>query len=230
MTIYCPLCNKNSDEIRFIGNFCEDCVVAKLSKNVPETATILQCRWCKRIKDGETFARMSNKSLAHAVKVGLKLKEDVKVTAHTGKEMDAVFIFDVDGEKVQYNRKLPYKIAHETCQRCYRISSGYYEAVVQLRGDKQRIENMIAKLTKYVQRRGGFIAKTEDMDNGKDVYLSDKLMTNTFFKDYDIKPTRSFRLYGMKKGRKLFRNTYSVVFEKVEPKHNTFTKAATTKE
>jgi hypothetical protein len=28
--------------------------------------------------------------------------------------------------------------------------------------------------------------------------------------DHDLKPLRSFRLWGMKKGKKVFRNTYSL--------------------
>jgi NMD protein affecting ribosome stability and mRNA decay len=164
--------------------------------------------------------------VVQAHKGGPNIRKDGQQIARKGDKagIDTVFIFDVDDEKVNFNKKLLYKIAHETCQRCYRISSGYYEAIAQLRGDKQRIENLIAKITKYVQRRGGFIAKIESVENGKDVYLSDKLMTNTFFKDYDLKPARSFRLYGMKKGRKLYRNTYSIQFDKIEPKHNTFAK------
>ncbi|HIH50177.1 TPA: hypothetical protein HA291_01835, partial [Candidatus Micrarchaeota archaeon] len=87
---------------------------------------------------------------------------------------------------------------------------GYYEALVQLRGDWDRINSLIRNITKYVERRNGFIAKIEKVENGKDVYLSDKLMANAFFHDYDLKPTRSFRLYGMKRGKKVYRNTYSL--------------------
>lgn len=88
-----------------------------------------------------------------------------------------------------------------------------------------RINNLIAKITKYVQRRGGFIAKMEDIEGGKDVYVSDKLMMNEFFKDYDIKPIRSFRLYGMKRGKKLYRNTYSLHLDPAHP-NNRFAKAS----
>lgn len=166
---------------------------------------------------------MSNASLSRAVKVGHRLQCEVKVIGHTGKEIDAVFVFEVDGERVSFPRRLQYKVLHETCQRCYRISSGYYEAVIQLRGDMYRINNLIAKVTKYVQRRGGFIAKIEDVNEGRDVYVSDKLMMNEFFKDYGLKPTRSFRLYGMKRGKKLYRNTYSLHLDAVVP-YNKFMK------
>ena len=215
---YCPLCNKSSDEIRFIGNFCESCIVKKLEKNIPESAKILQCRFCRKIKEGNTFSHMSNKVLASTLKINLRTKYNVKVTAHTANEIDVVFIVEVDGERVSFRRKLPYKVEYETCRRCYRISAGYYEAIMQLRGDKGRIDRLIEKVTKYVERRGGFISKVDDVQGGKDVYASDKLMINDFFHDYELKPERSYRLYGMKKGRKLYRNTYAL---HLEPKYDT---------
>lgn len=167
---------------------------------------------------------MSNLSLQRAVKIELKLPFEVKATGHTAKEIDATLITEVDGDRVSFNKTFEYKIAHETCQRCYRISSGYFEAVVQLRGDRGRIDNLIAKITKYVQRRGGFIAKVDEMKEGRDVYVSDKMMMNTFFKDYDIKPVRSYRLYGERRGERLYRNTYALHFEPPQDTPNRFRK------
>jgi NMD protein affecting ribosome stability and mRNA decay len=210
ITIYCPLCNKSSDEIRFVGNFCESCIIKKLEKRIPDKVTVYQCRFCNRIKEGRIFSRMGNKALARAIRIELKLQEDVKVKAFNSEEVSAVFRAEVDGEKVIFPKRLALKIAHETCQRCYRISSGYYEAIVQLRGNFVKINSIIARITKYVEKRGGFIAKVDKVENGKDVYVSDKLAMNEFFNYCHLKPTRSFRLYGMKNGKKVYRNTYSM--------------------
>ncbi len=214
MTIYCPLCNRSSDEFRFIGNFCEPCIVEKLERKLPSDIRILTCRFCGRVKEARnTFAPLNNASLGKALKSGMKVDYYVKAKSHDTKNIEAVFMADVDGEKVSFRKTLPYKIYHETCQRCYRISSGYYEAVVQLRGNWERINNLITKLTRYIERRNGFVAKVEGVEGGKDVYTSDKLMTTEFFHDYDLKPKRSYRLYGMKKGKRVYRNTYSLRFE-----------------
>jgi len=211
MTIYCPLCNSSSEDVRFIGNFCEPCIVKKLEKKVPAKVTVYQCRWCERIKEGRTFSRMNNKSLSRAVKIELRLQDDVRVKKHDKDSISAVIVTQVDGERVAFPVKFELKIAHETCQRCYWISSGYYEAIVQLRGNREKIDRLVEKIKKYVERRGGFVVKTEEMENnGLDIYTSDKLAMNEFFHDYKLKPARSFRLYGMKNGRKVYRNTYSL--------------------
>jgi len=211
LTKYCPICNRSSDEIRFIGSFCEKCTIDRIKKKIPTNIKILQCRFCKRIKEGQTFSKISNKSIARAIKLGLKLPGEVKVKGFDDEQINSYITDEVDNEKVEFPMQFAYKIAHETCQRCYRISSGYYEAVVQLRGNPEKIKNLIQKITKYVERREGFIARTEKVALGEtDLYISDKLMTNEFFHDYKLKPTRSFRLYGMKRGKKLYRNTYSL--------------------
>jgi len=212
MTIYCPTCNRSSDDTRFLGNFCEFCIIKKIEKAIPDSVIIYQCRFCKMIKEGNTFAAFKNRSFAGAIEAELRLNSEwrVKVRDYTDGEVDCVFIKNYENEKVGFPKRLKYKIARQTCQRCERISGGYYEAILQLRGDWDRINNLIAKITKYVGRRNGFIAKMEKVENGKDLYMSDKLMANEFFHDYDIKPTRSFRLYGVKRGKRVYRNTYSL--------------------
>ena len=55
MTIHCPTCNRSSDDTRFIGSFCEFCIIKKIEKAVPDSVIIYQCRFCKMIKEGNTF-------------------------------------------------------------------------------------------------------------------------------------------------------------------------------
>lgn len=210
ITIYCPTCNRSSDEIRFVGNFCEACTVEKLQRNFPERATIYQCRFCNRIKEGNIFSEIGNAALSRAMKIGLRLKCDVKVRDFDERGVAADFIFDVEGEKVTFRKRLELKIAHETCQRCYQIKSGYYEAVVQLRGNRMKIEKLTERLTRFMEKKGGFIAKIENVENGSDIYTSDKLATHDFMHLYKLKPVRSYRLYGRKNGREVYRNTYSL--------------------
>lgn len=182
----------------------------RLSRDVPDSVVINQCRFCRRIKEGKIFSKMRKDSLSRAIRIGMKLQCEVKVKNYDAKNADAVMIYTVEDEKVNVPKHVSIKIKYETCQRCYRISAGYYEAVVQLRGDFNKMEKLEGRIKRYVERRGGFITKTEKTDYGLDIYASDKMMMNEFFKDYNLKPKRSFRLYGVRRGRKLYRNTYSL--------------------
>lgn len=211
MTIYCPLCNKSSDEIRFIGNFCEDCIIKKIEKKIPKNVTIYQCRWCNRIKVGNTFMELNNQSLGKAIKLELKLHDWVKARSHDSKKVHATIQSDVNDDRISFPFEFDLKIAHETCERCYHISSGYYEAIVQIRGTSfEKINRLAAKVKKYIEKNGGFVTKTEKVEGGVDVYTSDKLATNAFVSLNSLKVTRSYRLYGLKRGKRVYRNTYSI--------------------
>jgi NMD protein affecting ribosome stability and mRNA decay len=154
---------------------------------------------------------LNKTTLGNAIRIELKLNCQVRVREFSTKEAKTEVIFEMDErQKVVFPKIFEIKIAHETCQRCYQISSGYYEAVIQLRGNRMKIEKLHEKLKKYVEKRGGFIAKVDMVENGEDIYVNDKLMTNEFFTFHRLKPIRSFRLYGMRQGRKAYRNTYSM--------------------
>ncbi len=211
MTIYCPLCNKSSDDERFVGNFCESCTIKKLEKKIPKSVTVYQCRWCNRIKEGNTFSQISNNSLGRAVRLELRLHDFVRVKSHESKSIYAVIQSDVNGERVAFPFTFELKMAHETCQRCYHISSGYYEAIVQIRGTSfEKINMLEAKIKRFIEKKGGFVSKTEKVEGGLDVYTSDKRATSAFVIMNELKATRSYRLYGMKSGKRVYRNTYSV--------------------
>ena len=98
------------------------------------------------------------------------------------------------------------------CEKCYRKACNYHEAVVQLRGNMQRAEKMLAKITKYFEARDEFITKVEEADNGMDVFLSNKKLATAFMSRNDLKPVVSFTLVGVKKGRKVYKNTYALRF------------------
>ncbi|MDE1868884.1 MAG: hypothetical protein KGH60_02880 [Candidatus Micrarchaeota archaeon] len=211
MTIYCPTCNRSSDEVRFIGNFCQICIAEKLSRKIPEKVIIKQCRFCERIKTREGFAIMSANNIGKVIVSEFKLKDcKAKVKERTKDGATVEFRCFVDESVVAFDKEISIKVEHETCQDCYRRSSGYFEALVQLRGTRSKVDKLVERIKKYAERGGAFVSKTEELEGGIDVYVSDKLLMNEFFKYYRLKPKRSYTLYGMKKGREVYRNVYAL--------------------
>ncbi len=205
---YCPVCNRSSDQARFVGEFCEFCVIDKVRQNAPTHAAVSQCRGCLRIRTREGYKKPSNESMASAISASVKGKFKIDVMGFTEKHADVNLTYETDGGSVTFESGMELKRTHEMCTECFRRRSGYFEATVQLRGNPERIESMLRKLTRYVERRKAFVTKVESVTNGIDVYTSDKLITSGFFKDYELKPGRSYTLYGLKHGNKLYRNTY----------------------
>ena len=210
---HCPTCNRPSDEVRFIGEFCEVCVAEKASRGMKEFATISQCRSCGRIRTPEGYAELDKKPLGDAIKHSLKLgpRYGLKVLEYDNLGAKVRFNYEVDdGERVTFERRVRFKKTHEMCTDCFRRRSGYFEAIVQLRGDKFLIGKMFERIRAYMDKHGAFVAKAEEHQFGVDVYLSDKSVANEFFKERDLKPERSYVLFGMKKGKRLFRNIYAL--------------------
>jgi NMD protein affecting ribosome stability and mRNA decay len=161
-----------------------------------------------RIRTRDGYKELNKESLASAIGSSIRGKFKVAITGFTETMAYANLTYYTDPGSVTFEKKISIRRTHEMCTSCFRRRSGYFEATVQLRGNPERIQSMIRKLTKYIERRGGFITKVEEVTNGIDVYTSDKLATSEFFKEYELKPGRSYTLYGLKHGNKLYRNTY----------------------
>ncbi len=212
MVKYCPICNRSSDEARFFGEFCEYCTRDMLLKKIPDMATIYTCRFCGRIKAGPEYMQITKESLRSALHLSINdctfAVEDFNIV----QRFALLRFFCYEGE-LTFTKRIKLKILHKTCTECYRKRSGYYEAVVQLRGNPEKIERMRSKIRAYVEKGGGFVSKEEPVKNGIDMYISSKELVNSFVSYHKLKPKRSFELYGLKRGRKLYRNIYALIFE-----------------
>ena len=211
MAIHCPICNKSSDDIRFIGEFCEDCTIDKLKRKLPNSAEVYQCKSCERIRVGMDNFQLTKSALTAALKMVLKAPDcDFKVVSYSNTEAVLRFNCSVDGSAVGFDKRIDLRIRKWMCKDCVRKVSGYYEALVQLRGDTFLVERMLKKMESYVKRNNAFISKKEKINSGYDLYISDKKLVSYFFSLYKLKPERSYTLYGMKKGKKLYRHIYSL--------------------
>ncbi|HUY69965.1 MAG TPA: NMD3-related protein [Candidatus Baltobacteraceae bacterium] len=217
--LHCPTCNKTSEELRFIGNFCESCVLDKLKTRTPNRGIIYTCRFCNRVALGNDYSDQTNKSLSRALNIYLHIKNcNIKVREFDGKVAHCELIYDIEGDMARFNCDIPIKVEHKTCMNCYRRSSGYFEAVIQARGEAKKVDKLISNITKFAERRDSFITKIEPMGNGSDIYVSNKIVVNEFFARFKLKPKRSYILYGLVRGKEAYRNVYSLHLDNENPR------------
>lgn len=111
------------------------------------------------------------------------------------------------------------KLEQTTCDICSRISSGYYEAILQIRGEgglsacglseiKRRLEDQA--LIAHEQNRAEFVAKMEPKHEGLDLYVSSaklaRQMAETLKSEFGAKVKKSAKLVGQdRSGRRKFR-------------------------
>ncbi len=212
MTIYCPVCNRSSDVTRFIGEFCEPCVIKRLEAELPKKVTLVRCPTCGRIKARNAFVSPTSVSIALAVKSSLRLPEyTLYARGALADPLSLEFMTEAEGEHVSFGRALELKIDRQMCADCQRRRSGYYEAVFKVHGDDVRVAKIAERFSHFIESNNGFISKTVRTGNGVEIYSSDKKAANEFFVQNRIKVKRSYSLYGMKRGRKLYRNIYSLI-------------------
>ena len=213
MPKHCPTCNRSSDEARFIGEFCAVCVTGRVKEGIPDVAAVEVCKSCGRIRSGEGFATIDNASLGAAIRHSLGTKCDVSVESFTQHGAAVHFYCGVEGGTVDFEKTIRIKANKTMCTSCYRKTSGYYEAIVQLRGDGERVEKMMAKLFRFVEARGAFVSRVDELESGCNIYLSDKRIAGSFFAVNKLKPKKSFTLYGVKRGNKVYRNVFLLRLE-----------------
>ncbi len=111
------------------------------------------------------------------------------------------------------------KISGTTCETCNRINGGYYEAVLQVRGEKEipkeKLEEILVKLGEQAVRthkddRRQFIANMEMRREGVDIKTSSvalaKQMANTLKLEYGAETRESAKLFGQdKSGKRRYR-------------------------
>lgn len=113
-------------------------------------------------------------------------------------------------KNIPVSQEKDFKITSKTvmCDICAKQSGNYHEAVVQIRGPKAAI--ILDKITRMTKSEE--ITKAIPLKNGYDVRFIDKGDANEVVgvlqEKYEVK--RSYKLVTEKKGKKLYRNFYSI--------------------
>nr|WP_269799409.1 NMD3-related protein [Candidatus Mancarchaeum acidiphilum] len=217
MTKYCPKCNRSSDDVRFIGQFCEYCVIDRIGSDLPKEIKIPLCRSCGRIKTHIGFVASSPDSLDDAVRFSIHRPDfEVSLVSYDKATSIAVVQFEkeVEGEPVQFTKDIEIKFTNILCPLCNRERSGYYEAEIQLRGIYSKLSVMEKRILDFVNKNGSFVSQIKEDKNGVNIYIGSRDVANAFFQsNKKLKPIKSYELYGLKAGKRVYRNIYSLRFE-----------------
>ena len=209
MTIHCPICNRSSDDTKFIGEICEFCTADKIRGAVAKSVDMYRCGRCGNILVKGQYKPLGNVALSDLINSVAHVRDcAAKVTGYSKNKVEVDYECDLNGELAKFSTTMDIRPIKQICPRCYRISSGYYEALVQLRGDVVKADKIAEKLSDYIAKNGAFIAKMEQVTNGFDIYVSDKKLTSEFLKTKRLKAKLSATLATIKGGKKLYRNTY----------------------
>ena len=208
MVKHCPTCDRSSETVRFLGEFCEVCVADGIKKGMADSVKAERCKSCGRLRASWGYAQLDKSSMEDVIRRSLGTKCGVHVDRFDSSGADVRFRCEVEGGTAVFGKRIRILVKDTMCTDCYRKTSGYYEAIVQLRGPEGQVDRMMKRLFSFIEARGGFVSRVEELEEGYNIYVSDKKAAGNFFHLNKLKPKRSFTLYGITRGNKVYRNVY----------------------
>jgi nonsense-mediated mRNA decay protein 3 len=229
----CPKCGKPTDE-----GLCGSCRVEETEWLICEPRVqCTQCPTCESLKTGSIWAdnHLGREDLiAELTMSGMKIHEDLEdykvILSHYDPSPNRTNVkVTIEGTlygiHVEKSCNILIVWIGEQCDRCSRLSGNYYAGVIQVRAEgrkpdeweKERALEIAHNIEDSCQNEGdrlSFITKFEETKDGVDIVISSHSIGEAISKEIKNrlggKYTRHPKLIGEKKGKQVYRITYSV--------------------
>ncbi|MFH1520612.1 MAG: NMD3-related protein [Candidatus Micrarchaeota archaeon] len=202
LNLICPKCGRTSDKVGFVEAFCIDCFPIRLT--LPHKITFERCVRCEKIKFRGYWTAYNERKITDFILS--KCKGDFK-SANYDFEKNVV-IFEIKSS-TKIEKSMLLEFTKTICQQCSRISGGYYEGIIQLRGNRTKIEEYAKKMLERLEKVT-FLTKTEEKDEGIDLYVGRSKPVIKLVSDLGIKTVMTKKLVGQEQGKRLYRTTFLV--------------------
>jgi nonsense-mediated mRNA decay protein 3 len=215
---FCFKCGKKSEKL--FDGYCEECYVKmnRLAK-VPEKVEIEKCSKCDLVK---IEGKLQEFDIIDFIKN--KIESKGKIKKITLEPIKTGYNVIIDGrlkgtkKLKREEHKVRIKFKKFVCDSCGRFYAGYYEAIIQLRGDFPK--SVLRFIDVFVTRERSVdelsFYRTEEVKGGLDVFIGSKKVANTLGKrlkdKYNVEIKKSYMLYGKKDGKEVYRNVILVRF------------------
>jgi nonsense-mediated mRNA decay protein 3 len=233
--LFCPKCGSDTDI--FYDRVCRQCFIG--NKKLIECPLVVNSRICPTCnsvyKKGRWSAREDEiQTIVDCVKDNLKINHEAtnldikfepKQLDYSRYRVHLAAKAEIKGTPMEASFDIEVRISWETCDTCSRISGGYFEGIVQIRADKRIpgqdelkrcmvIVNEVALRSREKGDRLAFIAKTQDLEEGIDLYVGStklgKQICRALIDEFGGKFSESPKLVGQKNGEDLYRITFAL--------------------
>ncbi|VVB99646.1 NMD3 family protein [uncultured archaeon] len=193
------MCGKSDEKVPFYGELCVECAKSKI-ETLP-TVRISVCTKCNSLLD-KARKRKNSKPEEEIFRI-LKMRQknpslnaektEISYDTPTGRVTQPVLII----------------IGKSICVDCGRTGSQYFEAIIQLRGHKGKIERMLDMISRKLEEKT-FIPKTVELKEGIDIYVGSRNEAIAALNAFQLSFLRTEKLAGEKNGKRLYRTTLLV--------------------
>ncbi|MDY6788853.1 MAG: 60S ribosomal export protein NMD3 [Candidatus Nanohaloarchaea archaeon] len=223
MQKFCPKCGEEADDLFGSRGLCRDCFEGAVDLvDLPEEITFDQCSVCASYKVKNTWKDFESDQKLIFDLLRPYEKEEVEMSASFRKKGEKYIVNvlmekPVKGEIIQQTSEVVLKPEKKQCKKCARYAGGYFEVIVQLRGNIS--EDMFGELMESAgkvtsQDRNDFISNVEEIDQGYDVFVSSKKMARSMIsfleERFKLEKKWSRELVGEEEGEKIYRTVVSV--------------------
>ncbi len=211
----CPKCGVSNKNTEFIGAFCINCT--KINIEPPNTLDVYICKDCGLCRINNKWSPFSIDLIKDEIKKQTKGEFEEIFLDWDRENQNATikFLISIEGNIIEVERDIIIKVRNDLCRDCSRLRGGYYEGIIQVRGDNEnKIKRTVTKLKKFIEK-DSFITKTVDLKEGVDIYVGHKQKAIEIMADLGFKFVRSRTLSGVKKsgpkkGMRQYRDTFLV--------------------
>ena len=200
----CPRCGAPSSKRKFVGSFCAECYSERIRLEAPSALSIPKCKLCKRVKL-KGWTEPGEKNIGDFVLSKVRGKYSSAKVDFGTESPGITFLVNENGSFIELHRGFSLEFTGATCPDCSRKTGGYYEAIIQLRGEPKRIEKIAQKLEKRLD-----FSKTEELKEGLDLYAISKEKTHIALSALRLPFTTSNKLFGLREGKRIYRTTFCV--------------------
>ncbi|ADB57760.1 60S ribosomal export protein NMD3 [Archaeoglobus profundus] len=225
----CAICGNTA----VIDGMCIDCYMKRNKLSwVDDIIEVVRCPKCGYFKVGRRWENLDFESalleLIHS-SVRIHPQFDVEhleveplTTGEVGKYIIRL-VGNVEGYDVVDESIVEVRLKSRTCERCTRLSGGYYEAIVQIRADDREIERDELETVKDIINRvleresdnqKAFVSKIVERKEGIDFYFGDKnigrKVSREIVKALGGRLIESRKLHTRIDGRDVYRYTFAV--------------------
>ncbi|MFP4045792.1 MAG: NMD3-related protein [Candidatus Aenigmatarchaeota archaeon] len=218
---FCPRCGKETEDL--VEGLCEDCFQEKEELFVvPEIIEVNVCKRCGRYKEkGEWKDGDLEEFLKKLARQSLDSDRELSIEEIELREENQGYKARIKakGKKIgmEEAKGVEFRINYGICNICSKISSGYFNTTLQLRGPEKKLERALRVCEEIFDSAGNredFVSDVRKVRNGYDLYLSSKSLARKMVKQltkrFETEKKSSRTLYGEKDGKRIYRSTYLV--------------------
>jgi len=201
----CPRCGVSSRERDFVSAFCTRCYEPHIT--VPAALSIPLCSRCSRAKIGKEWIPKERFSLLSFIL--RKCKGEIASGRYDDQKEELTLLLPAGAHFKELRFPLKIEWKKTLCTDCSRASGGYFEAIVQFRGDEKLREKLAEKFRRFIAQKT-FIAHIAHVKEGIDIYTGSRPATEEVLAQLGVRSRASFKLAGVREGKRIYRATYAI--------------------